>query len=63
MVINSPRPITWRPFKLTSEMELFYAITLFNFPGGGSAPVPCPYPWASMIGAKPILITGVESAT
>ena len=28
-----------RPFKLTSEMELFYAITLQLFQGSASAPL------------------------
>ena len=37
-----------RPFKLTSEMEFFYAITLFNFSRGGQVP-PWPCLWAPML--------------
>ena len=36
-----PRPITSRQCKLTSEIEFFNAITLFNFSRGGQVP-PCP---------------------
>ena len=39
---------TSRPFKLTSEMEVFYAITLSTFPGEGKCP-PCPCLWALWI--------------
>ena len=38
---------TSRPFKLTSEMEFIYALTLFNFSRGGQVhPPPCPCLWA-----------------
>ena len=40
--LQKPRPVASRPFKLTTEMEFFYAIILFNFFQGKANAPSCP---------------------